>query len=139
MPKHLALNERQLNVNDDDDNDDNEGDNESCSVDDDVSGNNVGEGVGVADTTEESIDSIQIKAGDDDEGDVDREVDKGGDVITDENGENEDTAEEDVTVTCHAPLSTVTDWVDDSRDDFGVEGGSWLTEPLSESIEFDGC
>ena len=43
----------------------------------------------MVDTTEESIDSIQI----DDEGNVDREVYKGGDVITDENGENEDTAE----------------------------------------------
>ena len=91
-------------LNDDDDNGDNDGDNESSSVDDDVSGNNVGEGVGVVDTTEESIDSIKIKAGDDDEGDVDREVDIGGDVITDENGENEDTAKEDVTVTSHAPL-----------------------------------
>ena len=55
-------------------------------------------------TTEEGIDSIQI----DDEWDVDREVDKGGDIITDENGENEDTAEEDVTATSHTPLSTVT-------------------------------
>ena len=109
MTRLLALNERQLNVNDDDDNDDNDGDNESSSVDDDVSGNNDGEGGGVVDTTEESIDSIQIKAGDDNEGDVDREVDKGDDVITDENGENEDTAEEDVTVISHAPLSTVTD------------------------------
>ena len=71
----------------------------------DVSSNNVGEGVGVVDTTEESIDSIQT----DDEEDVNREVHKGGDVITDENGENEDTTEEDVTVTSHAPLSTVTD------------------------------
>ena len=61
------------------------------------------------DTTEESIDSIQIEAGEDDEGDVDREVDKEGDVITDENGEKEDTAEKDVTVTSHAPLSTITD------------------------------
>ena len=72
-----------------------------------MSSNNVDE-AGVVDTTEESIDSIQSKAGDDDDGDVDREVDKGGDVITDENGENEDTVEEDVTVTSHAPLSTVT-------------------------------
>ena len=74
-----------------------------------MSGNNVGEGVGVVDTTEESTDSIQIKTGDDDEGDVEREVDKEGDVITDENGENEDTAEKDVTATSHVPLSTVTD------------------------------
>ena len=65
--------------------------------------------VGVVDTTEESIDSIQSNAGDDDEADVDREVDKGGDVITNENRENDDTAEGDVTVTSHAPLSTVTD------------------------------
>ena len=63
----------------------------------------------MVDTTEESIDSIQIKAGDDDEVNVDREVDKEGDVITDENGENEDTAEEDITVTSHASLTTVTD------------------------------
>ena len=105
MTRLLELNERQLNVNDDDDNGDNDGDNESSSIDDDVSGNNVGEGVGVADTTEESIDSIQI----DDEENVNIEVDKGGDVITDENGENEDSVEEDVTVTSHAPLSTVTD------------------------------
>ena len=59
----------------------------------------------MVDTTEESIDSIQI----DDEEDVNREVDKGGDVITDENGEYEDSVVEDVTVTSHAPLSTVTD------------------------------
>ena len=59
----------------------------------------------MVDTTEESIDTIQI----DDEEDVNREVDKGGDVIIDENGENEDTAEEDVTFTSHAPLSTATD------------------------------
>ena len=58
----------------------------------------------MVDTTEESIDSIHIKTGDDDEWDVDKEVDKEGDVITDENGENEDTAEEDVTVTSHALL-----------------------------------
>ena len=70
MTRLLALNERQLNVNDDDDNGDNDGDNESSSVDDDVSGNNVGEGVGVVDTTEESIDSIQI----DDEEDVNRDT-----------------------------------------------------------------
>ena len=56
-------------------------------------------------TAEESIDPIQSEAGDDDEGDVDSEVDKGGDVITDE---NEETAEEDVAVSSHAPLSTVT-------------------------------
>ena len=74
-----------------------------------MSSNNVDEGVGVVDTTEESIDSIQSNAGDDDEGDVDREVDKGGDVITNENRENDDTAEGDVTVTSHDPLSTVTD------------------------------
>ena len=71
-----------------------------------MSSNNVNEGVGVIDTAEESIDPIQSEAGDDDEGDVDREVDKGDDVITDE---NEDSTEEDVTVTSHAPLSTVTD------------------------------
>ena len=64
----------------------------------------------MVDTTEESIDSIQI----DDEENVNREGDKGGEVITDENGENEDTAEKDVTVTSHVPLSTVTDLVDDS-------------------------
>ena len=63
-----------------------------------MSGNNVGEGVGMVGTTEESI-----------EGNVEREVDKEGDVITDENGENEDITEKDVTVTSHAPLLTVTD------------------------------
>ena len=41
LTRLLALNERQLNVNDDDDNGDNEGDNESSSVDDEVSSNNV--------------------------------------------------------------------------------------------------
>ena len=45
----------------------------------------VDEGAGVVDTAEETIDPIQSEAGDGDEGDVDREVDKGGDVITDEN------------------------------------------------------
>ena len=56
LTRLLALNERQLNVNDDDDNDDNDGENESSSVDDGVSSNNVDEGVGVVDTAEESID-----------------------------------------------------------------------------------
>ena len=109
LTRLLALNERQLNVNDDDNNDDNDGSNQSSSVDDHVLSNNVDEGVGVVDTTGESINSIQSIAGDDDEGNVDREIDKGGDAITNENGENDDTAEGDVTVTSHAPLSTVTD------------------------------
>ena len=61
LTRLLALNERQLNVNDDDDNDDNDGCNESFSVDDDVSSNNVDEGVGVVDTTEESIDPSRAK------------------------------------------------------------------------------
>ena len=51
----VALNERQLNVNDDNDN----GDNESFPVDDHVSSNNVCKGVGVVHTAEESTDPIQ--------------------------------------------------------------------------------
>ena len=61
LSRLLALNERQLNINDYDDNDDNDGDNESPSVDDDVSSNNVDEGVGVVDTAEESIDASRAK------------------------------------------------------------------------------
>ena len=46
----------------------------------------------MVDTTEESIDSIQSEADDDDEEDVDREVDREGDVVTDENEELTDRA-----------------------------------------------
>ena len=71
-----------------------------------MSRNNVDEGAGVVATAEESIDPIQSEAGDDDEGAMSTvRVDKGGDVITDE---NEETTEEDIAVSSHAPLSTVT-------------------------------
>ena len=104
MTRLLALNERQLNVNDDADNYDNDGDNDSSPVDDDVSSSNVDE-VECGWHNWRNIALIQSEAGDDDEGDFDREIDKGGDVITDE---NEETTEY-VTVTSHPQLSTVTD------------------------------